>query len=352
MAIGKHLSQIRKRKTQTNRIPDILATVQDLYAQAACILSSLHELDELLALSPKARARMSSLFGYADRLYNLSEQLLEISLQAGEKMEQDTEKIDFLTGKNTPDTDQGVLLLVENDTDLRDYLGNELSAEFQIVNASDGIQALELARSLNPDIVMCDVAMSGLGGDELCRQLKSSVETSHISVVFLTALNERIDILIGLEAGANDYIVKPFDISVLKVRLHNILQSRRQLRQAILSSEHIPDEVVYATNQLDKEFLDKALGVIHSSLDDTTFAVNDFCRQLAMSRTAVYHKIKSLTGQSPNEFIRIIRLNKARELLLTRRYTVAEAAVMVGFADAKYFSTSFKKQFKVSPSKV
>ena len=190
-----------------------------------------------------------------------------------------------------------------------------------------------------------------LEGDELCRILKSSVDTSHIPIILLTALSERENIIFGLEAGANDYIIKPFDLSVLKVRIRNILQNRQHLRETVLAMDAYPEETDY-TSQLDKEFLDKVMKVIEEELSDSEFSINDFCRMLGMSRTSVYNKIKTLTGQGPNDFIRIVRLNKAKELLVSRKYSIGEVANMVGFSDPKYFSTCFKKQFGTSPSKI
>lgn len=122
---------------------------------------------------------------------------------------------------------------------------------------------------------------------------------------------ERENIIFGLEAGANDYIIKPFDLSVLKVRIRNILQNRQHLRETVLAMDAQPEETDY-TSQLDKEFLDKVMKVIEEELSDSEFSINDFCRMLGMSRTSVYNKIKTLTGQGPNDFIRIVRLNKAK----------------------------------------
>ncbi|NDV83228.1 response regulator [Bacteroides sp. 51] len=248
-------------------------------------------------------------------------------------------------------TRKNVLLLAEDDPDIREYLTEQLSKEYEVVSVSDGEKALEVAKEINPDIIISDVIMPKLEGDEMCRILKSSMETSHIPIILLTALSEREYVIAGLEAGANDYIIKPFDFSVLKVRLRNILQSRQQLRETVLSSDTDFEGIDY-TNQLDKEFLDKAMEIINNELSNTEFSINDFCRVLGMSRTSVYNKLKTLTDQSPNDFIRIIRLNKSKELLASRRYTIGEVSCMVGFSDPKYFSTSFKKQFGVSPSKV
>jgi AraC-like DNA-binding protein len=152
----------------------------------------------------------------------------------------------------------------------------------------------------------------------------------------------------GLEAGANDYIIKPFDFNVLNARIRNILRDREQLRAAVFSSEAELDDNNYV-NQLDKAFLDKAMQIVERELDNSDFSINEFCRNLAMSRTSVYNKLKALTNQAPNDFIRIIRLNKAKELLSSKQYSIAEVAYMVGFSDPKYFSVSFKRQFGLNP---
>ena len=246
---------------------------------------------------------------------------------------------------------KNVLLLAEDDADMREYLVESLSSEFKVVAVPDGGKALETAREINPDIIISDIVIPVLEGDELRLILKSSVDTSHIPIILLTALSERENIIFGLEAGANDYIIKPFDLSVLKVRIRNILQNRQHLRETVLAMDAQPEETDY-TSQLDKEFLDKVMKVIEEELSDSEFSINDFCRMLGMSRTSVYNKIKTLTGQGPNDFIRIVRLNKAKELLVSRKYSIGEVANMVGFSDPKYFSTCFKKQFGTSPSKI
>ncbi len=273
--------------------------------------------------------------------------------------------VDGPVGKDKPETAEAVadaspdanaagrnvLLLVEDDKDMREYLTDSLSSEYEVVSVPDGGKALEMAKEINPDIIISDVVMPVLQGDELCRILKSSVDTSHIPIVLLTALDERENIILGLEAGATDYIIKPFDLSVLKVRLRNILQNRQQLRETVLSMGAAIEETDYTT-QLDKEFLDKVMEVINAEVANSELSINDFCRMLGMSRTSVYNKIKTLTGQGPNDFIRIVRLNKAKELIASRKYAIGEVSVLVGFSDPKYFSTCFKKQFGVSPSKI
>jgi len=274
---------------------------------------------------------------------------LNAHLPRAEKEDKDISIADDGEQPKAP-SEKNVLLLAEDDDDMREYLTEKLSKEYEVVSVSDGGKALEMAREINPDLIISDVIMPVLEGDEMCRILKSSIETSHIPIILLTALNEREYVISGLEAGANDYIIKPFDFSVLKVRIRNILQNRQHLRETVLSSHNDLENLDY-TSQLDKEFLDNAMEIINNELSNPEFSINEFCRMLGMSRTSVYNKLKTLTDQSPNDFIRIIRLNKAKELLESKRYTIGEVSCMVGFSDPKYFSTCFKKQFGISPSK-
>lgn len=263
-----------------------------------------------------------------------------------------------LVGPLSPDeTDRtdgkNLILMVEDDPDNRQALADCLKGEFRIETIDDAKQAPEAARRMNPDLIVSDMVVPGMvGGDELCRILKASVDTSHIPVVLLTALAQREYIIRGLEAGASDYITRPFDPDVLKARIRNLLADRQRLRQTMLE-EHTDetDETEYAS-PLDREFMERVRETIEREMDNSELSVNDFCRMLNMSRTSVYNKIKALTGQGPNDYIRILRLNRAQELLQSRRHTVGEVSVMVGFSDPKYFSTCFKKQFGISPSKV
>ncbi|MBD5232915.1 MAG: response regulator [Bacteroidales bacterium] len=243
------------------------------------------------------------------------------------------------------------IFIVEDDAEMLAYLRDSLSADYDVRAFSDPMQVLEDIRHESPDLIISDVMMPRLRGDELCRLIKTDMATSHIPVLLLTGLGGRQDILNGLEARADDYIIKPFDIIVLKARIKNIINSRRELSRRVLAAEGQPEGEDF-TNELDREFMEKVLQSVNDHIADSEFSVSELCADLGMSRTSVYNKIKSLTGQSLNEYIRIVRLNKSRELLATRRYNISEVAYMVGFSDPKYFSTCFKKQFGISPSKV
>ncbi len=262
------------------------------------------------------------------------------------------EGVDGAVSSPLPADDLRPLLLVaEDNAELRSYIAQRLDKEYRILTASDGAEALEKARAQAPDLILSDIKMPQLSGLELCKLIKGDVETSHIPFVLLTGLNRREEVLAGLEAGANDYVIKPFDMAELKLRLRNILATRQKLRDSIISVE-AEEETPEYSNPLDREFMERVRDVVNEELSNTDLSINDFCRKLCMSRTSVYNKLKALTGQGPNDFIRIIRLNKSLELLRERTYNVSEVACMVGFSDPKYFSTCFKKQFGVSPSKI
>ena len=242
------------------------------------------------------------------------------------------------------------ILVAEDNDDMRLFLKNSLSTDYHVVEASNGEEAMNMALQLNPDIIVCDIMMPVLNGDAVCSRIKTSVETSHIPFILLTALADKEDIIKGLDCGADDYITKPFDISILKARIRNLLANRKKIREALLSDNPPAQDVTY-TNTLDREFMEKILALIDECMEDPEFSINNLCAKLGMSRSSLYNKLKALTDQAPNDFIRIIRLKKAAELLRSRRYNISEVAAMTGFPDSSYFSTAFKRQYGMSPRK-
>lgn len=311
----------------------------DLHPPLARIASSLSELLESEQLSDHGKMLLSIAMTNVSRLEDL--------LSA-----HDTRNVKDCNSPLQPQANSAPttvsLLLAEADTDTQDFFREYLSGDYAIEYVNEGMKALEYAKESNPDIIIADALLPGLRGIDLCRRLKSAVETSHIPVILLSALNEKENIIFGLEAGASDYIVKPLDIDILRARIRNIILNREQLRSIVFSHDISFEETNY-TNELDIRFLEKATSIIEKEISNPDFSINEFCSSLAMSRTSVYNKLKSLTNQAPNDFIRIIRLNHARNFLISGKYTVAEVSCRVGFTDPKYFSTSFKKQFGISP---
>jgi DNA-binding response OmpR family regulator/two-component sensor histidine kinase len=245
--------------------------------------------------------------------------------------------------------DSFTILLVEDDEELRGYMKKEMSRHYRVLEASDGQEALAIVQRELPDLVLTDVAMPRMNGRQLCMSIKSQPATSHIPVILLSALDSKEHILKGLEAGADDYITKPFDPSILIAKIESLISNRKKVRERLLSAG-VADSDVGIKGDFDREFVKKITQVINENLSDPDLSVRHLYTSAAMSRTAFYHKLKSLTDLSPAEFIRLIRLNKARELLESGKYNVSEVAYRCGFSDAKYFSTAFKKQFGDSPS--
>ena len=242
------------------------------------------------------------------------------------------------------------ILVVEDDPEMLAYLKSALGGEFETLTAGDGETAARLAEEHQPDLILSDVIMPVMNGYDLCRRLKSTLATSHIPVILLTAMDDREHIILGLESGADDYVVKPFDPQVLLARISNVLHERERLRSLLLSAGREEKRREYS-NQLDRDFMEKVLAVMEKSFADPLFQVEDLCREVAMSRTAFYNKLKAVTGKAPNDFIRIFRLERAAELLSSGAVSVTEAADRVGFSDPKYFSSCFRRHFGVSPSK-
>ena len=256
------------------------------------------------------------------------------------------------------------IMIVEDNDELRFYLRKTFEQTYFVVDKPDGESALEYLKEKSVELIISDVMMPGIQGDELCRLLKSDFTTSHIPVLLLTAKTEKDAILEGLESGADDYLTKPFDTEILKTKIKGVLQNRKIMREFFLSqslsSTHVSkceeknrkeeEECTNCLSAMDKEFMQRCTQLVTDNLADADFTINQLCRELALSRTLFYEKLKALTGQAPNEFIKLIRMNEAANLL-KQQVPVQEVALLVGFTDAKYFSTAFKKHFGVSPSK-
>lgn len=241
----------------------------------------------------------------------------------------------------------------DND-ELREYLRNTLSDDYNIQVCSDGKQALEIVKEYMPNMIISDIMMPEMRGDELCHVLKNDIETSHIPIILLTALNNDRNIIEGLKTGADEYIVKPFNIGILRATISNILTNRSLLRHKYANLEQNDDEdATTCTNcstDLDWKFISSVKKHVEENMDNGALNVEMLCSLLNMSRTSFYNKIKALTDQAPADYIRLIRLKRAAQLLKEQKYSITEVAEMTGFSDAKYFREVFKKHFSVSPS--
>ena len=241
------------------------------------------------------------------------------------------------------------LLIVEDNLDIRNYIVELLSDEFTILQASHGKEGLEIALEKSPDLIISDVMMPIMDGIELTHILKSNVNTSHIPVILLTARASFMNQMEGFETGADDYITKPFNESLLRARIKNILKNRSLLHTKF-HSEDSNDVSEFVKNKKDQEFLESLGQFIEKNIELDNLSVIQIAQELGMSHSVLYKKLKTLTGLSLVEYIRDYRLKKAKQLLKTKQFTINEVCYQVGYSDRKYFSKLFKERFGNPPT--
>lgn len=241
------------------------------------------------------------------------------------------------------------ILLIEDDNDVREFLLSELESCFDLKVASDGKAGIAMAKELDVDLIVSDVMMPGMNGFELTKRLKNSFETSHIPIILLTALSTDENVLEGTESGADAYITKPFSPQLLMARILQLLNQREILRQKF---GKVPQEIRSAMlrNEQDSLFVKRLDSIVYSRLGEQDLSVDKVAGLLHLGRTIFYKKVRGTTGYTPNEYIRVIRLRKAAELLKEVEKNVSEVAYAVGFDNPYYFSKCFKEQFGMPPS--
>jgi signal transduction histidine kinase/ligand-binding sensor domain-containing protein/DNA-binding response OmpR family regulator len=247
------------------------------------------------------------------------------------------------------DEKKPVILLIDDNEDFLFYLKDNLKSFYNIVEAENGKLGWEKATSVLPDLIVSDVMMPGMNGIDLCRKLKSNVATSHIPVILLTARSSQEQKIEGFEAGANDYITKPFSFQILESRIKNLLTVRALGHKQFQKHFDIKVSEVQVAS-VDEKLVSDAVKLVEENLGKSDFSVEEMSRMLAMSRVQLYKKLHSLTGKTPIEFIRFIRIQRAAQLLRKSKYTVSEVAYQVGFNNPKYFAKYFKDEFNMLPS--
>ncbi len=242
-----------------------------------------------------------------------------------------------------------LLLIVEDNEEVRDYIESVLVDDYRLLTAGDGREGLEKAAACNPDLILSDVMMPVMDGIAFCSALKGDIQTSHIPVILLTAKSSDLQKLEGLEIGANDYLTKPFSPRELQLRVANLLRSIRNARERTGRTLRLePAEVAVAS--ADADFLERAIDLVSGEMDNSDYRVDHFARDLAVSRALLFTKMKAITGHTPNNFIKLLRMKRAAQLLETGELQVAEVAARVGYRDVKYFSSSFTKAHGCNPS--
>jgi signal transduction histidine kinase/ligand-binding sensor domain-containing protein/CheY-like chemotaxis protein/AraC-like DNA-binding protein len=279
---------------------------------------------------------------------------LPIVTDTGEKEEPLPEA---LSGDKVPDEPSApaleearyTILLVDDNKDFCSFMSEFLSGEYAIRTAYNGAEALKVLEENNINIVVSDIMMPVMNGTELCRQIKTNMQWSHIPVILLTARMAEEYRTEGFEQGADDYIVKPFDFNLLKLRIKKLIEwTERCHRKFSLKMEVAPNEITITP--LDEQFIGKAIKIVEERMSDSDFSVEMLGAELGLSRSHLYKKLMCITGKGPADFIRIIRLKRSKQLLEKSQKQIAEIAYEVGFNSPKRFTINFKNEFGISPS--
>lgn len=240
------------------------------------------------------------------------------------------------------------LMIVEDNNEMRKFLVRQLQSSYKVVEATNGLEALNLLQESIVNLIISDVMMPEMDGLELCNTLKSELEYSHIPIILLTAkatLQSKID---GLKAGADAYVEKPFSMEYLKVCITNLLKNREQLQATFVNTPFVSTNSM-AISKADEEFLKKLYELVQENIQNPDFSLVDMAEKLCMSRSSLNRKIKGILNITPNDYIRIERLKKAAQLLKDGSCKVNEVCYMVGFNTPSYFAKCFQKQFGVLP---
>ena len=254
---------------------------------------------------------------------------------------------DMETEEQIPDENKECILIIDDDADVRDYVKSLLKEEYTVIEAPDGRAGLKKAMKYVPDAIICDVMMPVMDGLECCRKLKTELQTSHIPVMLLTACSLDEQRIQGFECGADSYISKPFNSKLLLVRLRNLMDNHKRLKQFFGDKTTLSKESV---SDVDKGFVDRFRELIEENLADSELSVEDLGGKMGLSRVQLYRKIKALTNYSPNELVRIARLKKAASLLASSEKTISEITYEVGFTSPSYFTKCYKEYFGESPT--
>jgi DNA-binding response OmpR family regulator len=277
----------------------------------------------------------------------LSEKAAPIPIETDE-VEEAPEESEALAEVLDQSEEDKIVLVVEDNADMRSYIRQYLEGSYQIIETQDGREGLETVLATIPDLVISDIMMPKMDGYTLCRALKTDEKTCHIPVILLTAKAAAEDKLAGLEIGADDYLTKPFDAKELSVRVRNLIQLRQQLQEKFSAASSL-DVGPALENKLDQAFLKRVQKIIEENMEDEAFGVEELVQKLRLSRTQLHRKISALTNRPASLFIRFVRLHHARKMLVENELNVNEVAYSVGFSSHAYFTKCFREEFGCTP---
>ena len=282
----------------------------------------------------------------------LTENTYPNAIHAQHDMEKKPMDAEETTITDTPTENHPIVLVVEDNTDIREYIRSSFTELYEVITAKDGKEGWELAQARIPNIIVSDIMMPVMDGIELCKRIKEGMRTSHIPVILLTAKDSLQDKEEGYASGADSYLTKPFSAKLLHSRINNLLETRKKIASLLALADIQPkqESAVSSLNKLDNEFLQKITQIIEENLEMEKMDIAFIADKMCMSHSTLYRKIKGLTDMSANEFIRKVKMRKGVELLMSGQYTISEIAYMIGFSSVAYFRQCFKDEYGMSPS--
>jgi len=242
-----------------------------------------------------------------------------------------------------------IMLLVDDNPDVRYFIKSHFNNIFQVLEAENGNEGWNISLKTIPDIIISDVMMPDMDGFEFCRKVRKDERTSHIPIILVTALGSREHEIEGLSLGADDYITKPFDLTILQTKVENILSVRKSLKQKYTSEMLLQPRNILLSSP-DERFLQKAIEVVENNISDADLDIERFAVEIGVSRMQLYRKLDALTEMTVKEFVRNIRLKRATQMLVQKKLTISEVAYAVGFKDLSHFRKCFKQEFGMSAS--
>lgn len=282
----------------------------------------------------------------------LTENTYPNAIHAQHDMEKKPMDAEETTITDTPTENHPIVLVVEDNADIREYIRSSFTDIYEVITAKDGKEGWELAQVRIPNIIVSDIMMPVMDGIELCKRIKEDMRTSHIPVILLTAKDSLQDKEEGYASGADSYLTKPFSAKLLHSRINNLLETRKKITSLLALADTQPkqESAVSSLNKLDNEFLQKITQIIEENLEMEKMDIAFIADKMCMSHSTLYRKIKGLTDMSANEFIRKVKMRKGVELLMSGQYTISEIAYMIGFSSVAYFRQCFKDEYGMSPS--
>ena len=241
-------------------------------------------------------------------------------------------------------------ILIVDDVEANRFILSDIMVDmgYQPVLVENGEQALRMMQHMKPQLIISDIAMPGMDGYELCRQIKLNPDTREIPIIFISAFDEPEDIVKGFSLGGEDYITKPFSITILRQRIHNIIERTKQHHHRFATEVNVEPSEITITS-LDEIFITKAIAVVEKHMDEPDFSVEDFSVEMGIHRSQLYKKLLHLTGKKPLQFIRLLRLKRGKQLLEKSGMYVSEVAYKTGFNSPRFFSKYFKEEFGITP---